>query len=149
VQLATPGTSPLADRDADNLPDIYEIETYGSLSVVGSSSTGDTDGDGVSDEAEYVAGTSATDANSKPELKVSRLRSGEVVVAFQTQAINGPGYFGLERKYDLEQTTQIENPDAWSIVPGYFNLPATGEIVTCTNLNMNAVWFARVRVSLQ
>ena len=149
VQLATPGTSPLADGDEDNLPDIYEIETYGDTNVVGSSVTGDTDGDGINDEAEYVAGTLATDANSKSDLYVSRLPGGEVMVEFQTHPINGPGYFGLHRSYDLEQTTQIEIPESWSVVPGYSNLPATGDIVTYTNLNANAIWFARVRVSLQ
>ena len=91
----------------------------------------------------------ATDANSKPELSVTRLPSGEVTVEFQTQPIIGPGYFGLERRYDLEQTTQIEDPDSWSPVPGYSNLPATGDIVTYTNSTVNTKWFARVRVSLQ
>jgi spore coat protein CotH len=149
VQLATPGLPPLADADGDHIPDSYEIEIYGGTSIVGSSLTGDTDGDGVSDEAEYIAGTSATDANSKPELWVTRLPSGEVTVEFQTQPIIGLGYFGLNRRYDLEQTAQIEDPESWSVVPGYSNLPATGEIVTYTNSTTNTKWFVRVRASLQ
>ena len=55
----------MADKDGDGLPDAYEIETYGSTNIVGTSLNSDTDGDGASDVAEYVAGTSATNSNSK------------------------------------------------------------------------------------
>jgi spore coat protein CotH len=71
AQLATPGAAPLADSDGDGLPDSYEIETYGSTNAVGSSITGDTDGDGASDAAEYIAGTSATNANSNFQVSAS------------------------------------------------------------------------------
>jgi spore coat protein CotH len=73
AQLATPGAAPLADSDGDGLPDSYEIETYGSTNAVGSSITGDTDGDGASDAAEYIAGTSATNANSNFQVSASVL----------------------------------------------------------------------------
>ena len=150
VQLAaTPGTAPMADEDGDNLPDSYEIETYGGTNVVGSSITGDTDGDGADDEAEYVAGTSSTNANSRFELSVSPVLPGGVEVAFETQPIMGPGYFGLVRRYDLEETYQLSFTGEWNVVSGYSNLPATGIMVTYTNATTNLIWYSRGRVSLQ
>ena len=146
---ATPGLSPLADGDADNLPDIYELEMYGGTNVVGSSSTGDTDSDGLDDEAEYVAGTSATNANSRFEISVSRSPAGAVTVGLQTQPIAGAGYFGLERRYALEQTAQLGDTGSWTFVPGFSSLPATGNFVTHTNSTTNQTWSARGRVWLQ
>jgi len=149
LQLATPGISPLADRDGDGLPDAYEIETYGSTNIVGSSLTGDTDGDGASDAAEYIAGTSATNANSKFKISANVLPGGNVVVSFTTKVINAPGYFNLQRRYDLEQTTNLGNPAAWSFIPGYANLPGTGASVAYTNSMTNTVWSVRGRVRLE
>ena len=149
VTFATPGVSPLADSDADGLPDAYEIETYGSTNVVGTSLNSDTDGDGASDTAEYIAGTIATNANSKFKITASRLPGGIVAVSFQTEAITGSGYFGLERRYDLMQTTNLALPGNWNLIPGYANLPGTGGIVTYTNAITNAAWSARGRVWLQ
>jgi spore coat protein CotH len=149
VLLATPGNSPLADRDGDGLPDAYEIETYGGTNIVGNSINADTDGDGASDYAEYIAGTSATNANSRFKLTAERLPDGSVTVSFASVAISGTGYFALDRRYDLLQTTNLANPNAWSIVPGYGNLPGTGSVVTLTNLNTDSVQNFRARVWLQ
>jgi len=149
VQFASPGVSPLADQDGDGLPDAYEIETYGSTNLVGSSLTGDTDGDGASDTAEYMAGTSATNANSRFKVNASLLPGGKVAISFPAEAINGPGYFGLERRYALDQTTNLGSPATWNPIPGYTNLPGVGSIVTYTNAMTNVVWSTRGRVWLQ
>lgn len=149
LQFATPGVSPVADGDGDGLPDAYEIETYGNTNAVGSSVTGDTDGDGASDTAEYIAGTSATDADSKFEISASVLPGGNVLIQFAPQPISGPGYFGVERFYTLEQTTNLASPGSWSAIPGFVNLPATGDLVTYTNSLTNTVWSARGSVWLQ
>jgi hypothetical protein len=128
----------------------YEIETYGSTNAVGSSITGDTDGDGASDAAEYIAGTIATNANSKFQVSASVLPGGNVLISTSApQPITGPGYFGLERRYALEQTTNIANPASWNAIPGYANLPAIGSLVTFTpTLMTNTVWSTRGRVWL-
>jgi hypothetical protein len=148
LQFATPGVSPVADGDGDGLPDAYEIETYGSTNIVGSPLNGDTDGDGASDTAEYIAGTSATNANSKFKLSASILPGGNVIISFPTETITGPGYFGLERRYALEQTTNVANPASWNAIPSFVNLPAIGSLVTYTNFTTNAVWSARGSVWL-
>ena len=147
--FATPGVSPLADKDGDGLPDAYEIETYGSTNIVGTSLNSDTDGDGASDVAEYVAGTSATNSNSKFKITASRLPNGTVTVSFQSEAVTGSGYFGLERRYDLLQTTNLAAPASWTVIPGYSNLPGNGSVVTYTNAITNSTWSARGRVWLQ
>jgi hypothetical protein len=148
VQLATPGVSPGVDGDSDGLPDAYEIETYGSTNIVGLPLNGDTDGDGASDAAEYIAGTSATNTNSKFKLSASVLPGGSVVVSFPSVAITGPGYFGLNRRYTLEQTTNVTNPVNWSAILGYANLPSDSAAIY-TNAMTNTVWSVRGRVWLQ
>jgi spore coat protein CotH len=148
AQLATPGASPLVDSDGDGLPDGYEIETYGNTNAVGSSITGDTDGDGASDAAEYIAGTIATNANSKFQVSASVLPGGNVLIQLSPQPITSPGHFGQERRYALEQTTNIANPASWNAIPGYANLPASGTIIY-TNLMTNTVWSTRGRVWLE
>ena len=130
------------------MPDSYEIETYGSTNAVGSSITGDTDGDGASDAAEYIAGTSATNANSKFQVSASVLPGRNVLIQLSPQPITGPGYFGAERHYALEQTTNIANAASWSAIPGYANLP-TSSAVIFTNLMTNTVWSTRGRVWLE
>ncbi|HMP81370.1 MAG TPA: lamin tail domain-containing protein [Verrucomicrobiota bacterium] len=149
VRLASPGDAPMADHDGDGLPDLYEIENYGSTNVVGSNPTGDTDGDGISDADEYIAGTSATNSNSRFLVNARALQDGNVLIDFETQAIAGPGYFGLDRRYELQQTTQLSVAGNWSIIPNYANLPATGEPVACTNSMTNVTWSVRGRVWLQ
>ena len=77
---------------------------------------GDTDGDGASDTAEYTAGTSATNVNSKFQISASVLSGGSVV--FIPDGDNQrPRYFGPERRYALEQTTNINNPAELGAIP--------------------------------
>lgn len=70
-------------------------------------------------------------------------------VAFQTQPITGPGYFGLVRSYDLEETDQLGDPGEWDTVHGWSNLSATGGVVIYTNSTTNLLWYVRGWVSLQ
>jgi hypothetical protein len=149
IHSATPGVPPTEDADGDNLPDIYELEVYGGTNVVGSAPSGDADGDGHDDEAEYVAGTSATNASSRFELGVGRLPDGNLTLEFQTQPIGEVGYFGLQRTYSLEQSSQLGDAGSWSPVSGFSALPATGSVVTYTNSSTNQSWSARGTVLLE
>jgi hypothetical protein len=149
VDFASPGRAPNANLDDDGLPDSYEIETYGSTNVVSATGGMDTDADGISDANEYIAGTSATNAASRFEVMASTLPGGLVLVSFPTQPILAPGYFGKDRRYGLEQTTNLTNAASWSVIPGYENLPADGAFVTYTNTMTNTIWSARGRVWLE
>jgi hypothetical protein len=50
------------DSDGDGISDHWEARSFGSASIVGAIT--DLDADGASDQAEYIAGTSPTDASS-------------------------------------------------------------------------------------
>ncbi|MGC3959732.1 MAG: lamin tail domain-containing protein [Verrucomicrobiota bacterium] len=148
ISLASPGVPPLADLDGDGLPDAYELEHYGSTNVVGTAPASDTDGDGASDAAEYTAGTSATNATSKFQLSTGLLPGGNVLIQLDPQPVTGPGYFGLERHYALEQTTNLAQAASWNVIPGYANLPASSAVIY-TNAMTNSAWSTRGRVWLQ
>jgi len=63
--------SPLpVDRDRDGLPDGFEQEMFGNLTT--SNGSGDTDGDGVSDVEEWIAGTHPGKPGSVARLNLSR-----------------------------------------------------------------------------
>lgn len=63
----------LADRDADDLPDGWEREHFGSLDRAGRGT--DTDGDGATDFGEWVAGTDPGDAGDLLRLTLERVPS--------------------------------------------------------------------------
>lgn len=132
------------------MPDAFEIENYGLITqIIGNTLDGDYDGDGASDYAEYIAGTSAINRNNRFRIAAARLPSGSVSISFPAYPIYGAGYFAKERRYDLLQTTNLSNLNAWSVVPGYGNLLGQGNVVTYTNLNTNAVQHFRARVWME
>jgi hypothetical protein len=144
---ATPGLGPLADRDGDGLPDSYEFETYGGTNVVGT--VADTDHDGVGDLAEYIAGTSATNATDLFKLTASRLPEGNVAVQFESRLADSAGYFGLARRYALDESTNVGNGGAWMPVVGFTEILPTGSWITQTNFTTNAPKSLRGRVWLK
>ncbi|MDG0994700.1 MAG: sulfatase-like hydrolase/transferase [Akkermansiaceae bacterium] len=60
---------PIVDSDSDGIPDYWEIEVTGSLTVLNAGGH-DQDGDGTSDVDEFKLGFDATDATSKPSLAI-------------------------------------------------------------------------------
>ncbi len=67
-------TNNLFDADADGLPDSYERACFGSLSV--SDGTGDQDGDGLSDAAEWILVSSPVDPADSLGLMIQRGAGG-------------------------------------------------------------------------
>jgi len=80
----------------------------------------DSDGDGMTDEDERVAGTAPDDAGSR-FLVASIPESGQVSL----QSVTG-------RVYQLEYTTNLLQPTWWP-VPGASNIPGTGGLLVLSN----------------
>ncbi len=93
------------DSDGDGMDDAWESARFGDLSHDG---MGDTDGDGVSDLAEYKTGTNPTDAASRLSAAATVLRGGDQTT-ITWEAVPGRSYH-LEHKNDLSEAT-------WGVVP--------------------------------
>jgi Tol biopolymer transport system component len=96
---------PGPDTDADGIDDRWEMAHFGSLTH---DMTGDTDGDGLSDAAEFEAGTD-------PGLASSTLRviSAEVIATgdLAVQWIGTPG-----RAYRLQARSKLDATESWQDV---------------------------------
>lgn len=88
---------PALDSDQDGMPDEWEFAWFGSAS---STSTGDIDGDGLGNYAEFLSGTDPTDANSKLELRID----------LDSRKLSWPTVPG--RKYSLERKAGLDA--AWA-----------------------------------
>ena len=105
-----------ADTDGDGLPDDWEMARFGNLTTA--DATSDFDGDGKSDLAEYLAGTSPT--NPADVFTATIARNGlQLHAAVAVVAANGAGYAGLTRRYEW-MSTNTRLPLRWR--------PATGVV---------------------
>ncbi|MBN1674724.1 MAG: fibronectin type III domain-containing protein, partial [Kiritimatiellae bacterium] len=119
------GALPVAeDPDQDGLPDDWETAALGGT---GETKDDDSDGDGVSNIEEYIAGTDPTGAAELFGVDVG-LRGGQIVVSFPTVQATGAGYTGYTRYYALEQ--RLGTGAAWSAVPGYERIEGAGQTVS-------------------
>lgn len=69
------GTYTFADANNNQIPDAWEQEQFGSISPARTGAE-DSDGDGLNDRAEFVAGTNPKDAASKLEMKDAAVLTG-------------------------------------------------------------------------
>lgn len=100
------GSGPAADSDEDGLPDDWELTYFNSLVRDGA---GDWDGDGMSDRAEYTAGTDPTNEGSALRvLTLSGVGGGGVTVIWSAV----PG-----KTYRVQFKDAVNAPD-WTDVPG-------------------------------
>lgn len=68
------------DTDDDGLPDEWEMAKFGSLAIA--SATGDADHDGMSDRAEWLAGTHPNDAASALTIENIQIKTNETTVTW-------------------------------------------------------------------
>ncbi|MBN1669720.1 MAG: tyrosine-protein phosphatase [Kiritimatiellae bacterium] len=110
------------DHDRDGLPDAWEEAMFGD--TAGSDYERDTDGDGLCDGDEWVAGTDPLSPVSYLQVMIE-LAAGGVAVSFQSRPLEGAGYDGFDRRYALEERVCAEAAP-WRVVPGYANIPGDG-----------------------
>ena len=108
----------------------------------------DSDGDGVNNAQEYVAGTDATNAQSVFSLNFD-CGSGASVVSFPTVPAGGAYGLGGMRRYALDQADGLATDD-WRGVAGLTNVAGWGQSVIYTNQTEGASRrFFRGRVWLE
>jgi len=130
----------LGDTDSDGLPDAWEQNVFGNLSHDGNT---DSDGDGLSNLAKYIAGTNPNSAASHFRLDIS-----QTAISFTTVKAEGAGYEGCSRHYGLETCPDLV-AGKWSAVPGYEDIVGTNQVVTYTISTASPQQFYRARVRLQ
>ena len=122
-QAASPGGPSVMDSNGDGLPDVYQLEWFGSTNAPNTSDNDDFDNDGDDNETEFISGSVVTNAQSRFEID-SAVPSGTPSIIIPSSLARGPGYFGLTRMYGLEGADQ---PDGiWTNIPSAGALPASG-----------------------
>lgn len=139
----TIGTDP--DTDHDSCPDVWELLHFGHLNAGGA---GDSDGDGVRDCDEFIAGTDPRDTNSFFHLIIVKTPAG-ADVSFLAERAQGTGYEGRARYYDLERATNVVI-GPWRALSGYTNVFGNGQTVVYPIPDTNSPsLFFRCRIRLQ
>jgi hypothetical protein len=110
------------DTDFDQMPDAWERTHFGNILRDG---TGDRDGDGVTDGAEYIGGTDPTN-----RLTVMAIRDMAWNTSAHQRVLWWPSATG--RLYSVRATTNPASA-SWPFVAGATNLPGTGATMSGTN----------------
>jgi type VI secretion system Hcp family effector len=118
-RISNTGTnnSILTDSDADGLPDVWEMEYFGTLSY---GANDDPDHDGLNNYQEYIAGTNPNDANSLLRVTEINLANGQASLTWNSVA---------GKTYTIYSANQVDGPYA-----PVLTLPSAGDGQTSTNL---------------
>jgi hypothetical protein len=133
-----------ADVNANDLADSWETDYLGGLSS--GNATNDTDVDGASNLAEFVAGADPTNATDRFVLTIGTV-NGEAVVSILARTAGTQDLVGYDRHFALDATTNL--PGGWVAVPGYDDLIGIGQTVAYTNAAAGSRRFFRARAWLQ
>ncbi|MBN1676797.1 MAG: Ig-like domain-containing protein [Kiritimatiellae bacterium] len=128
------------DTDRDGMSDLWEHAFFAGTS---GGADADSDGDGLRDLCEYIAGTSPT--NIANYFAVEAYPSNaQAVVSFQALKAEGAKYEGLSRYYALEENDSLTSNDGWRAVPGYAKILGQNQNVTYPSTNTTAVYRGKV-----
>lgn len=114
----------MPDSDFDGLSDDWETFYFGSLHRAGSST--DSDGNGVIDLEEFIAGTDPMNPSDRPILRISP----DGAVYFFAEKAGGSGYENRTRKYRLLHSSSLVEGN-WTPVPDMDDIQAENQLVTC------------------
>ncbi|MCX6877119.1 MAG: DUF2341 domain-containing protein [Verrucomicrobia bacterium] len=78
----------------------------------------DADGDGFSNLDEYTLGTDPRAFTPQP-LVLAPAADNQFTLTFVARRATGVGYDGLTRRYAVEGSSNLANPDSWQPVTGY------------------------------
>ncbi len=145
TEVTIEAQSSMEDADADTLPDRWEMTRFGNLS--GNAGTL-SDTDLLPDGDEYIAGTDPSDELDVPELSMDLANEGTLELTFATRAALGPGYTGLERKYAVEQTTNLLS-NSWVNVTGWGDTLGDNLLKTVKLVPTNPTTLYRLSIWLQ
>jgi hypothetical protein len=108
--------------------------------------TADPDGDGITNEKEYIFGL--LPLTSSPSPSPSMIESpGQLTLRFTARAATGAGYAGKTRHYSIESSDSL-GTGSWSAIAGYQDIVATGQTVSCTSAATAPRKFYQLRVWL-
>ncbi len=125
------------DTDSDDLPDRWELDNTGSTT---NTPTGDLDGDGASNQHEFIAGTHPSNQLDFAQLHIQH-NNGAAIIRLPTRAAEGIG----NRLYSLESTT---NPitTIYSGIANWTNILGTNQVLEWTNSPAHPADLIRARI---
>jgi hypothetical protein len=121
----------IIDANDNGIADSWELRNFGELSPSRTRST-DTDGDGMSDHREFLAGTSPTNAASVMEISARPLLSGTI-------RLDWPQVVG--HRYQLQSSGNLV---AWQQLVAWFTATSTNGGVTLLKSQTNPPAFFRL-----
>ncbi|HWQ92369.1 MAG TPA: thrombospondin type 3 repeat-containing protein, partial [Clostridia bacterium] len=137
------------DTDNDLLPDSWELHWFGNL--LAATAESDSDADGFTARAEYIAGTDPVNAVLGLSLHARR-NLVNLELSFVSRGTDAIGYQHAARHYQIETAVSARPQTVWSPVPGFSDLlaPPGAETMTCVvPLESGVTRFYRLRVWLQ
>jgi outer membrane protein assembly factor BamB len=119
------------DANRNGIEDSWEEKYCGGTNAC--IADADSDGDGLINRAEYIAGTDPTNARSCFVVR-SVFSNRNVLVTFPALSATGIGYEGMTRHYRIESARNIFSAN-WLPVPNYTNIVGTDSNITFVETN--------------
>ena len=107
----------------------------------------DNDGDGLTNEYEYLIGSSPVEQSVDSETEIS-IEDSLIKLSFMTKSAEGDGYAGLERVYSVEESNDITK-DSWKAVLGYQNLVGNGQKISLSKAINDVKKYYRLKVNIR